>query len=168
MTRRNKYEVNYDRIRDLIGRPLGDLKTDTAYRLRAPGFMDLIVEVLPRCPETRAMVLSLAHYFEQEGDLCQDPEMTVRVFAPREGRPGMVEALSFQQSMPPIYQQLCRALHNSCYVQRLVMWRWSTPAAIPPRYRQGSGKPAEGQKPRAILPSKAGHSWRASKPMQQP
>ena len=25
------------------------------------------------------MVLSLAHYFEQNGDLCQDPEMEVRV-----------------------------------------------------------------------------------------
>ena len=44
------------------------------------------------------MVLSLAHYFEQNGDLCQDPEMTVRVT-----QPGMVEALTFQQAIPPIY-----------------------------------------------------------------
>jgi len=29
----------------------------------AAGFMDLVVEVLPQCPETGAMVLSLAHYF---------------------------------------------------------------------------------------------------------
>ncbi len=42
------------------------------------------------------MVLSMAHYFEQNGDLCQDPEMTVRVFAH-----GMVEALTFQQAIPP-------------------------------------------------------------------
>ena len=68
--------------------------------------MDLVVEVLPQCPETGAMVLSLAHYFEQNGDLCQDPEMTVRVFASREGRHGMVEALTFQQGIPPINQQV--------------------------------------------------------------
>ena len=45
------------------------------------------------------MVLSLCHYFEMNGDLCQDPEMTVRVFSSA----GMIEALSFQQSLPPIY-----------------------------------------------------------------
>ncbi len=76
------------------------------YRLRAEGFMDLVVEALPRCPETGAMVLSLAHYFEAHGDLCQDPEMVVRVFPPREGQPGLVEALSFQQAIPPIYQRV--------------------------------------------------------------
>ncbi len=119
--RRNQYELNYARIEALIGQPFGDLETDTAYRLRAPGFMDLIVEVLPPCPDTGAMVLSLAHYFEQNGDLCSDPEMTVRVIAPREGRRGTVEALSFQQAIPPIYQELCRALHNCCYVQHSVM-----------------------------------------------
>ncbi len=104
--RRNPYELNYARLEALIGQPFGDLKTDTAYRLRAPGFMDLIVEVLPPCPDTGAMVLSLAHYFEQNGDLCQDPAMTVRVFGPREGRRGTVEALTFEQSIPPIHQEV--------------------------------------------------------------
>ena len=94
----NQYEVNYARLQALIGRPFGDLRSGRSYRLLAPGFMDLVVEVLPQCPETGAMVLSLAHYFEQNGDLCQDPEMTVRVFPH-----GMVEALTFQQAIPPIY-----------------------------------------------------------------
>ena len=94
----NQYEVNYARLQALIGRPFGDLRSDRSYRLKARGFMDLVVEVLPQCPETGAMVLSLAHYFEQNGDLCQDPEMTVRVFSH-----GMVEALTFQQAIPPIY-----------------------------------------------------------------
>ena len=44
------------------------------------------------------MVLSLVHYFEMNGDLCQDPEMTVRVLSS-----GMLEALTFQQAIPPIY-----------------------------------------------------------------
>ncbi len=92
------YEQNYARLQALMGQPLGDLRSDRSYRLRAPGFMDLVVEVLPEDPEAGAMVLSLAHYFEQNGDLCQDPEMTVRVFPN-----GMVEALTFQQAIPPIY-----------------------------------------------------------------
>ena len=96
--RANQYERNYARLEALMGQPLCDLHSDRSYRLRAPGFMDLVVEVLPQDPDTGAMVLSLAHYFEQNGDLCQDPEMTVRVLPQ-----GMVEALSFQQSIPPIY-----------------------------------------------------------------
>ena len=68
--------------------------------------MDLVVEVLPQCPQTGAMVLSMAHYFEQEGDLCQDPEMTVRLFLPRQGRHGMAEALTFQQTVSPMYQEV--------------------------------------------------------------
>lgn len=52
------------------------------------------------------MVVSLTHYFEQAGDLFQDPEMEVRVFPPREGQSGRVEALSFQQAQPPVYQRV--------------------------------------------------------------
>lgn len=52
------------------------------------------------------MVVSLAHYFTQHGHLCQDPEMEVLVHPPREGHPGRVEALSFQQAQPPMYQRV--------------------------------------------------------------
>ncbi len=106
MTGRNQYEVNYARLEALLGQPPGNLRSEVVYRLRAPGFMDLVIEVLLQCPETGAQVLSLAHYFEQNGDLCSDPEMTVRVFAPREGRRGMVEALTFEQAIPPIYREV--------------------------------------------------------------
>ena len=97
MARRNRYQVNYARLEALIGQPLGDLRSGRSYRLRAQGFMDLVVEVLPQDSDTGAMVLSLAHYFEQEGDLCRDPEMTVRVFLPQDGRDGSAEALTFEQ-----------------------------------------------------------------------
>ncbi len=98
-TRRpSQYEQNHARLEALMGQPLCELRSGRSYRLRAQGFMDLVVEVLPQDQETGAMVLSLAHYFEQNGDLCQDPEMTVRVF-----QHGMVEALTFQQAIPPIY-----------------------------------------------------------------
>jgi uncharacterized protein YqiB (DUF1249 family) len=117
MVRRNRYELNYARLEALIGRPLGDLTGDSAYRLKAQGFMDLVVEVLPRCRETGAMVLSLAHYFEQNGDLCQDPEMVLRIFPPgstaflvmvpsTDARHGRVEATMFQQAIPPIYREV--------------------------------------------------------------
>ncbi len=101
--RASQYERNYARLEALMVQPLGDLRGGRSYRLRAPGFMDLVVEVLPQDPETGAMVLSLAHYYEQNGDLCQDPEMTVRVFSH-----GMVEALTFQQAIPPIYRVVYR------------------------------------------------------------
>lgn len=114
---RNSYEMNYARIEALMGRPLPDLEFDTVYRLRASGFMDLTVERLPDCDETGGIVLSLCHYYSLNGDLCQDPEMTVRLFPPgltilqqlapsTDPALGRAEALTFQQSSPLIYQQV--------------------------------------------------------------
>ncbi len=114
---RNSYERNFARLEALMGRPLPDLEFDTAYRLRAPGFMDLVCERLPDCHETGGIVLSLCHYFEQNGDLCQDPEMTVRLFPPgltifQQLAPstdpglGRAEALTFEQAIPPVNQRV--------------------------------------------------------------
>jgi uncharacterized protein YqiB (DUF1249 family) len=100
------HERHYRLLEDLIGQPLADLQPGTVYRLRAEGFMDLVVEVLSKDRSTRGMVVSLAHYFTLNSDLCQDPEMEVRVYPPREGQPGRVEALSFTQSIPPVYQRV--------------------------------------------------------------
>ena len=115
MTEPNRYEQSYARLEGILGLRLADLELDKIYRLRAEGFMDFVVEVLPRCAETGARILSLAHYFRQAGGLCQDPEMTVRIFPPgstvfRQMVPstrvqlGRLEALSFQQTHPPISQ----------------------------------------------------------------
>jgi len=104
MPRRNIYEMNYARLEKILGQPPETLEGDRAHRFRARGFMDLVVERLPCCHLTRKPVLSLAHYFEQNGDLCQDPEMTLRIFPPKEGRHGSVEALSYQMAIPPVYQ----------------------------------------------------------------
>jgi len=60
-----------------------NLRSRVDHRLRAAGFMDLVAEALPQNQGTGAMVLSLCNYFVQHGDLCQDPEMVVRVFPPR-------------------------------------------------------------------------------------
>ena len=82
MARRNQYELLYARIEALLQRPLTKLQPEGVIRLKARGYMDLVVEPLPPCDETSAPVISMAHYFEQNGDLCQDPEMTVRLFPP--------------------------------------------------------------------------------------
>jgi hypothetical protein len=51
-----------------------DLKTakpgDVYLKVKSPGFMDLVIE--KPYPNT----VSVAHYYEQAGDLIQDPEMT--------------------------------------------------------------------------------------------
>lgn len=105
--RRNVYEMNYARLCTLLGQKPSELAFVRAYRFRAQGFMDLVVERLPDCAITGAPVLSLCHYFEQHGDLCKDPDMTVRVFEPRAALAnGMLDALTFEQSIPPIYQEV--------------------------------------------------------------
>ena len=49
---RNSYEINYARLEAMMGRTLSDLEFETVYRLRAAGFMDLVVVRLPDCEET--------------------------------------------------------------------------------------------------------------------
>jgi uncharacterized protein YqiB (DUF1249 family) len=117
MARRSQYEIHYARIEALLQRPLTELQPEDVIRLKAGAFMDLVCEVLLPCDETGATVLSMCHYFLQNGDLCQDPEMTVRLFPPGSTtfleltpstalKHGRAEALTFQQSIPPIYQQV--------------------------------------------------------------
>ena len=57
--RRNRYELHYAKIEVLLQQPLAKLEPEAVIRLQAPGFMDLVVEVLLPCPETGATVLSL-------------------------------------------------------------------------------------------------------------
>ncbi len=115
MSRRNRYELNYARIQALLRRPLVQLQPEDVIRLKTEGFMDLTCEVLLSCEQTGATVLSMCHYFEQNGDLCQDPEMTIRLFHPgstadRVMTPstgsnwGRADATTYQQSIPPIYR----------------------------------------------------------------
>ena len=115
MSRCTIYEMNYTRLANLLGQPPEGLEPKFTYRLRSEGFMDLIVEKLSRSPEKGTSVLSLAHYFEQEGDLGQDPEMVIRVCPPgldalqdlapsTDPNLGRVEALIFLRASPPKFQ----------------------------------------------------------------
>lgn len=68
---------------------------------KASGYMDLNLDILNE--EEPGMVrIALAHYFEQNGDLCADPDMEIRIYKDR----FIAEALTFQLAMPPLYQQV--------------------------------------------------------------
>lgn len=60
-------------------------------------FMPVHVEVIAQ--HHLSLVVSVAHYFEQCGDLCQDPEMTFLV------NDSGVYPMTFQQALPPVYQR---------------------------------------------------------------
>ena len=113
----NKYERNYKRIEKLFQRTLKDLEVGDHFKLYAKGFMDLSVEVLPDCHETGAKIVSMCHYFERNGDLCQDPEVVVRLFPPgstaflqlcpsTDPKLGRAEGVEFQQAWPPVYHRI--------------------------------------------------------------
>ena len=61
-------------------------------------FMQLSVERLQTTDI--GTVYTFCHYFEQNGDMCQDPEMLF--LAHKSGR---VYPMMFQQAIPPIYEE---------------------------------------------------------------
>lgn len=74
-------------------------------RSKSDGYMDLVYERLEGMEGhlgQGGIPISLAHYFKQNGDLCQDPEMVVLVHLERQE----AEAFSFQQAIPPVYQDV--------------------------------------------------------------
>ena len=62
------------------------------------GIMPLVVEKL--ATYDAGTTYSFAHYFKQNGDLCQDPEMVFLKHAN-----GKIYPMMFQQAIPPIYQE---------------------------------------------------------------
>lgn len=57
--------------------PVEVLKVHDYLRLKSPGFMDLIVEVLQRRGDI--LWVSMAHYFEVNGDLVPDPDCELEI-----------------------------------------------------------------------------------------
>jgi uncharacterized protein YqiB (DUF1249 family) len=66
------------------------------------GYMDLHLDVLSEgmVEQRQVKVISLAHYYKQNGDLVPDPDMTIRIYSQSK----MAEALTFQNCY--IYQQI--------------------------------------------------------------
>lgn len=100
--RKNIYETNYDRLVKIgiVGEKMPDYR-----KSKSGSNMDLSVERVPQYDDVsgqNGIAFSLAQYFVQNGDMCQDPEMVVIVYPKMK----MVEALTFQQAIPPVYQEV--------------------------------------------------------------
>lgn len=70
-------------------------------------FMPVSVEIIgrpdfPGRVRPEAKLVSVAHYFEQNGDLCQDPEIVFLT-----GKDA-VYPMTFQQAIPAIYQETAK------------------------------------------------------------
>ena len=104
--RKTIYETNYDRLVNLGVISKDGVISSQYRRSQVAGLMDWVVERLPDLDGASGndggIAVSLAHYFEQNGDLCKDPEMVVLIYPSQR----MVEAFTFEMSIPPIYQQV--------------------------------------------------------------
>ncbi|AEF05688.1 DUF6908 domain-containing protein [Alteromonas naphthalenivorans] len=104
--RKTIYETNYDRLIKLGVVTKAGAVAGQCRRSEVPELMDWVVERLPHLDgasgNEEGVAVSLAHYFEQNGDLCKDPEMVVLIYPSQR----MVEAFTFEMSIPPIYQQV--------------------------------------------------------------
>jgi len=93
------YERNFNKLVKLGVLELIHTEIEAA-KSESEGFMDLHFDRLYE--EDGTVVIALAHYFKQNGDLCSDPDMQIRI----DPEQRMAEALTFQQAMPPIYQEV--------------------------------------------------------------
>lgn len=93
--------LNFKRLKELGIYANG--KTQDHRKSKSAPYMDLIVERVPHhdydAGNEKGIAYSLAHYFEQNGDLCKDPDMVVILFPEHEA----VVASTFEQSRPPTY-----------------------------------------------------------------
>lgn len=98
---RNIYQRNFDRLVKVgIINAKGELQFKEALKLKSHGYMDLNFDEIET--DGQGQVIAMAHNYIQEGDVMADPDMTIRII------PEMlsIEALTFQMSNPPIYQDV--------------------------------------------------------------
>lgn len=97
----NQYESIYAGLERLVGGDLYSwLASEQPLKLKAPGFMDLHIDILTPFEGEDARI-ALAHNYVQEGDVMADPDMEIAIY--HAGR--MAEALTFQQD-PGIYHEV--------------------------------------------------------------
>jgi uncharacterized protein YqiB (DUF1249 family) len=83
------YEQLYNKIVSIIP-GVNEIAPGDGLKLKSSGFMDLCVDVLIKEPDKT--IISLAHYYKQNGDMVPDPDMEIAIYPDRK----MAEALSFQ------------------------------------------------------------------------
>jgi len=83
------YETNYDKLNRLVMNNINMfVESENYLKLQSSGFMDLVIE----CNERN--IISLTHYYEQNGDLCPDPDMLIEIYPDRQ----MCEVLHYQDT----------------------------------------------------------------------
>ena len=91
----NIYEQNYKNISLLINDILAN-KRDYIKIIKS-GYMPLTIELLNRTSEY--IVISMTHYYEQNGDLMADPDMEIQIYPIK----SEAYALTYQQDNLGIY-----------------------------------------------------------------
>ena len=95
----NKFERIYEKL-EALG-VLAVIKNGGNYvKSSSGGYMDLHLDVLTK--DEHCVIISLAHNFVQNGDVCADPDMQIRVISDAKE----AEAMTFQQSIPPAFQEV--------------------------------------------------------------
>lgn len=81
------------------------------------GLMRLCIEYIGKGPRGQAAI-SIAHYFEQNGDSCQDPDVVMEV-PDGEGWDDSSTwgPVYFQQAIPPIFQEACVNKDGQVYIR---------------------------------------------------
>ena len=97
------YERMYEKLVKLgIINQDGSLKFNEYLKLKSRNFMDLNIDHLSHKDDGGRIVISIAHNYNQNGDVMADPDMEIRIVPSM----NMVEALTFQQDSMGIYQQV--------------------------------------------------------------
>jgi uncharacterized protein YqiB (DUF1249 family) len=86
------YDTIYRKLEKLGLIKEGKLTFEEYLKLKSGGFMDLNIDVLEVTHDS--IKISLAHNYEQNGDLVPDPDMEIRIYPDSK----MAEALTFQDS----------------------------------------------------------------------
>jgi len=97
------YERTFDNLVKLgIIDKHGSLRFNDFVKLKSGVFMDLNIDHLSNQDDVDSIVISLAHNYNQGGDVLADPDMEIRILP----RMKMVEALTYQQDSMGIYQEI--------------------------------------------------------------
>ena len=94
------YNQIYDRL-IILAPNLENMEVGSDQVSKASGYMDLCLNILSEEKEEQrpSKIISLTHYYEQNGDLVSDPDMMIRIYSQHK----MAEALTFQNCF--IYQE---------------------------------------------------------------
>ena len=87
------YERNFLRLERIFGCELSEIKGKNYLKLEAKPFMDLHIDILSR--RENSFIISMAHNYEQNGDLVPDPDMEIEINLVNK----TAEALTFQNAL---------------------------------------------------------------------